>query len=43
MTKASKQARRANGHLHLRSLRGMLERVTEAVGDTRHDESVSAA
>ncbi|MEN3267198.1 MAG: putative transposase [Pseudonocardia sp.] len=32
-----------NGHLHLRSLRDTLERVTEPVGATRHDETVDAA
>ncbi len=43
MVEAGKQFRRVNGHLHLRSLRDTLERVTETVGATRHDETVTAA
>ena len=43
MIEAGKQFRRVNGHLHLRSLRDTLERVTETVGATRHDEAVDAA
>jgi putative transposase len=43
MVEAGKQFRRVNGHLHLRSLRDTLERVTETVTATRHDESVDAA
>jgi putative transposase len=43
MVEAGKQFRRVNGHLHLRSLRDTLERVTETVGATRHDETVNAA
>jgi putative transposase len=43
MVEAGKQFRRVNGHLHLRALRDTLERVTETVGATRHDETVNAA
>ena len=43
MVEASKQFRRVNGHMHLRSLRDTLERVTETVAATRHDEGVNAA
>jgi putative transposase len=43
MVEAGKQFRRVNGHLHLRSLRDTLNRVTETVGTTRHDETVDAA
>jgi putative transposase len=43
MVEAGKQFRRVNGHLHLRSLRDTLERVTETVGATRHDDTVNAA
>jgi putative transposase len=43
MVEAGKQFRRVNGHLHLRSLRDTLERVTQPVGATRHDEAVNAA
>ena len=43
MVEAGKQFRRVNGHLHLRSLRDTLERVTETVGATGHDEIVDAA
>jgi putative transposase len=43
MVEAGKQFRRVNGHLHLRTLRDTLERVTETVGATRHDETVDAA
>ena len=43
MVEAGKQFRRVNGHLHLRSLRDTLERVTQPVGTTRHDETVTAA
>ena len=43
MVEAGKQFRRVNGHLHLRSLRDTLDRVTETVGATRHDETVNAA
>jgi hypothetical protein len=42
-SRQAKQFRRVNGHLHLRSLRDTLERVTQPVGDTRHDEDVQAA
>jgi putative transposase len=43
MVEASKQFRRVNGHLHLRALRDTLERITQPVGATRHDEKVQAA
>jgi putative transposase len=43
MLEAGKQFRRVNGHLHLRSLRDTLERVTRPVGATRHDGDVQAA
>ena len=43
MVEAGKQFRRVNGHMHLRSLRDTLERVTETVGTTGHDETVNAA
>ena len=43
MAEAGKQFRRVNGHLHLRSLRDTLERVTKPVGATRHDETINAA
>jgi transposase-like protein len=43
MVEAGKQFRRVNGHLHLRSLRDTLDRVTTPVGITGHDEKVNAA
>jgi transposase-like protein len=43
MVEAGKQFRRVNGHLHLRSLRDTLEKVTETVGATVHDDAVNAA
>jgi transposase-like protein len=43
MVEAGTQFRRVNGHLHLRSLRDTLERVTETVSTTRHDETINAA
>lgn len=43
MVEAGKQFRRVNGHMHLRSLRDTLNRITEPVGATRHDETVNAA
>jgi len=43
MVEAGKQFRRVNGHLHLRSLRDTLNRVTETVDATRHDVTVNAA
>ena len=43
MLEAGKQFRRINGHLHLRSLRDTLERITQPVGATRHDGDVQAA
>ena len=36
MVEAGKQFRRVNGHLHLRSLRDTLERVTQPVSATAH-------
>jgi hypothetical protein len=43
MLEAGKQFRRVNGHLHLRPLRDTLNKVTETVGTTGHDETVNAA
>jgi transposase-like protein len=43
MVEAGRQFRRVNGHLHLRSLRDTLEKVTETVAATGHDEAVDAA
>jgi putative transposase len=43
MVEAGKQFRRVNGHMHLRSLRDTLNKVTETVGATGHDETVNAA
>jgi putative transposase len=43
MVEAGKQFRRVNGHLHLQTLRDTLERVTQPVGVTRHDETLNAA
>jgi putative transposase len=43
MVEAGKQFRRVNGHLHLPALRDTLNKVTETVGGTRHDETVNAA
>ena len=43
MVEAGKQFRRVNGHLHLRSLRDTLERVTKNVGATRNHETIDAA
>jgi hypothetical protein len=43
MAEAGKQFRRVNGHLHLRSLRDTLNRVTETVGTQRHTDTVNAA
>jgi transposase-like protein len=43
MIEAGRQFRRVNGHLHLRTLRDTLERVTETFGATRHDETIDAA
>jgi putative transposase len=43
MVEAGKQFRRVNGHMHLRSLRDTLERVTETVSATGHDDPVNAA
>jgi transposase-like protein len=43
MAEAGKQFRRVNGHMHLRSLRDTLNRVTEPVGATGQNETVNAA
>src|SRR3954465_10784166 len=43
MVEAGKQFRRVNGHMHLRSLRDTLERITQPVGATSHTDAVSAA
>jgi transposase-like protein len=43
MVEAGKQFRRVNGHLHLRSLRDTLEKVTETAGATIQDEAGNAA
>ena len=43
MIEAGKPFRRVNGHMHLRSLRDTLTKVTETVGTTGHDETVNAA
>ena len=43
MVEAGKQFRRVNGHLHLRSLRDTLDRVTQPVDAADHTERVQAA
>jgi putative transposase len=43
MVEAGKQFRRVNGHMHLRSLRDTLERITQPVGATGHTDTVTAA
>ena len=44
MIEAGKQFRRANGHLHLPTLRAALEReLAESVGTIGHEDQVSAA
>jgi putative transposase len=43
MAEAGKQFRRVNGHLHLRSLRDTLNRVTETVGAQQHTDTADAA
>jgi transposase-like protein len=43
MVEAGKQFRRVNGHMHLRSLRDTLEKVTETAATTGHDEAINAA
>jgi len=43
MVEAGKQFRRVNGHMHLRSLRDTLEKVTQPVGAAAHSDSVAAA
>ena len=40
---ASTQFRRVNGHLHPRALRDTLERVTDTLGATPHNEASTAA
>jgi putative transposase len=42
MVEAGKQFRRVNGHMHLRSLRDTLARVTEPVGATIHTDVTAA-
>jgi putative transposase len=43
MIEAGKQFRRVNGHMHLRSLRDTLHKVTETVGTSHHHETLNAA
>ena len=43
MVEAGKQFRKVNGHLHLRTLRDTLNKVTEPIDATSHDETVNAA
>jgi putative transposase len=43
MVEAGKQFRRVNGHMHLRSLRDTLTKLTETVGRTGQNETVNAA
>jgi hypothetical protein len=43
MVEAGKQFRRVNGHLHLRSLRDTLERVTRPVSAPGNTDVVTAA
>ncbi len=43
MIEAGKQFRRVNGHLHLRTLRDTLKRVTTTVGASGHTDTVTAA
>jgi transposase-like protein len=43
MVEGGKQFRRVDGHLHLRSLRDTLEKVTETVAAPVHDEAINAA
>ena len=43
MVEAGKQFRRVNGHMHLRSLRDTLERVTQPAAATGHTDTVTAA
>lgn len=44
IAEAGKQFRRANGHLHLKTLRAALDRqTTEPVGPVLHTDEVSAA
>jgi len=40
--RSRQQFRRVNGHLHLRSLRDTLERLTQPAATIRHDEDVQA-
>lgn len=39
---ATMQFRRVNGHLHPRSLHDRLKCLTDTVGDTRRDETITA-
>jgi putative transposase len=43
MVEAGKQFHRVNGHMHLRSLRDTLEKLTRPVGGTAHTDAVTAA
>ena len=43
MVEAGNQFRRVNGHMHLRSLRDTLQRITEPAAAARHNEAVNAA
>ena len=43
MVEAGKQFRRVNGHLHLRSLRDTLDKVTQTAGVTVQDGAATAA
>src|SRR4029078_11914709 len=43
MVEAGKQFRRVNGHMHLRSLRDTLEKLTRPVGGTAHTDADTAA
>jgi hypothetical protein len=43
LVEAGEQFRRVNGHRHLRSLRGALEKVTGTVAATVRDEAINAA
>jgi hypothetical protein len=40
---AGKQFRRVNGHLHLHPLRDTLEKVTDTISASGHDETINAA
>jgi putative transposase len=43
MVEAGKQFRRVNGHMHLRSLRDTLEKVTQPAAATDNTEALTAA